>query len=65
MKKFHSRVDWLKLADQLDHASQNPKVSKINQEKSARGARLLRAFKPLRDRVMAKNASQRSATPKD
>jgi hypothetical protein len=52
MTENRRQVDWLKLTTKLEHASKNPKVSPTNQKKAAVSARRLRAFKPLRDKVM-------------
>lgn len=55
--RFYSTVDWLALADRLERKSIDPDVSKDAQLKAAVSARWLRALKPLRDRVIARNVA--------
>jgi hypothetical protein len=54
-RKFLSRVDWTKAAEMAERASKDPKLSPATRAAAAVSARHLRAFKPLRDKVMARN----------
>ena len=45
------RVDWVKLAEQLERAAKDPKVKPKNRERAALSAHRLRAFLPVHEKL--------------